>query len=219
MQHPTAIRLAAYADGELKGSEVQELERHLHRCPQCQAELAELRALSARLQSFALPEGLGQDLWEQVERRLPERRAVMERAPNGLLRWLPPIGLIASNAVLQAVMIVALGLWALSSLGLFDWQTLTRTWLPAGVQLPSLPPEEAISYLLSWLVGAPLGPGFNYLVQMWGVDIFDLFSWLIPSALALLAFTALALLYLSWLLAYWKLETRNWKLVSRLSAD
>ena len=64
-----------------------------------------------------------------------------------------------------------------------------------------------------------MGPGFNYLVQMWGVDIFDLFSWLIPSALALLAFTALALLYLSWLLAYWKLETRNWKLVSRLSAD
>jgi len=221
-QHPTAIRLAAYADGELNRSEANQVKLHVHRCPRCRAELAEMQALSARLQEFALPEGLGQappqagqDLWERVEQRLPDlpgrqpgRRAVPQPPPGGFLRWLPPIGLVASNAMLQAVLIVALCLWALSNLGLFDWPSLPLNWLPAGVQLPSLPIEEAISHLLSWLVAAPLGPGFDSLARTWGMDLSGVFSWLLPSALVFLTFICLALLYLSWLLAYWRQEAR-----------
>ena len=209
MQHPTEMRLAAYADGELKKGEARELERHMQRCPQCRAELAELRALTARLQEFALPEGLGQDLWERVEQRLPPRRAVTQPASGGFLHWLPPVGLVASNAVLQAVPIVALGLWALNGLGLLDWRTLAAAWLPAGAQLPSLPLDEAIAHALSWLVAAPLGPGFSALTQAWGVDASQVFSWLVPSALAVVVSVGLALLYLSWLLAYFRLEARH----------
>jgi len=208
-QHPTAIRLAAYADGELNRSEANQVKLHIRRCPRCRAELAEMQALSARLQEFALPEGLGKDLWERVEQRLPERRAVPQPLPGGFLRWLPPIGLVASNAMLQAVLIVALCLWALSNLGLFDWPSLPLNWLPAGVQLPSLPIEEAISHLLSWLVAAPLGPGFDSLARTWGMDLSGVFSWLLPSALVFLTFICLALLYLSWLLAYWRQEARS----------
>ena len=212
-QHPTAIRLAAYADGELNRSEANQVKLHVHRCPRCRAEMAEMQALWARLQEFALPEGLGQDLWERVEQRLPERRAVPQPATGGFLRWLPPIGLVASNAMLQAVLIVTLCLWALSNLGLFDWPSLPLNWLPAvgatgRSPLPSLPIEEAISHLLSWLVAAPLGPGFDSLARTWGMDLSGVFSWLLPSALAFLAFICLALLYLSWLLAYWRQETR-----------
>ncbi|MDH7486942.1 MAG: zf-HC2 domain-containing protein [Anaerolineae bacterium] len=206
-QHPTEIRLAAYADGELKRGERREIERHLERCAQCQAELAGLRALSVRLREFALPEGVGRDLWQRVQQRLPERRTEMQPAPGGFLRWLLPVGLVASNVVLQAALIVALGLWALDSLGILDWRTLATAWLPAGVQLPHLSPDEAIAHLLSWLVAAPLGPGFSALTQVWGVDVSPLFSWLMPGALAVIASVGLALLYLSWLLAYWRSQT------------
>jgi hypothetical protein len=214
-QHPTAIRLAAYAEGELNRSEANQVKLHVHLCPLCRAELAEMQALSARLQEFALPDGLGQDLWERVEQRLPERRAAPQPPPGGFLRWLPPIGLVASNAMLQAVLIVALCLWALSNLGLFDWPSLPLNWLPVGVQLPNLPIEEAISHLLSWLVAAPLGPGFDSLARTWGMDLSGVFSWLLPSALVFLTFICLALLYLSWLLAYWRQETRSRQYATR----
>lgn len=215
VQHPTEIRLAAYADGELKRGEQREIEQHLGRCPQCQAELAELRALSARLPEFALPEGVGRDLWPRVEHRLPERRTVMQPAPGGFLRWLAPVGLVASNAVLQAVPIVALGLWALNGLGVLDWRTLLAAWLPAGVQLPSLSLDQAIAHALSWLVAAPLGPGFSALTQVWGVDISPLFSWLMPSALAVVVSVGLAVLYLSWLLVYLRIEARSTRYATR----
>ena len=219
-QHPTAIRLAAYAEGELNRGEANQVKLHVHRCPRCRAELAEIQALSARLQEFALPEGLGQDLWERVEQRLPERRAAPQPSPGGFLRWLPPIGLVASNAMLQAVLIVALGLWALSNLGLFDWPSLMLNWLPTVVAtgrspLPSLSIEEAISHLLSWLVAAPLGPGFDSLARTWGMDLSGVFSWLLPSALVFLTFICLALLYLSWLLAYWRQEARSRQYATR----
>ena len=214
-QHPTTIRLAAYADGELNRSEANQVKLHAHRCPRCRAELAEMQSLSARLQEFALPEGLGQDLWERVGQRLPERRAVPQPSPSSFLRWLPPIGLITSSAMLQAVLIVALCLWALSNLGLFDWPSLPLNWLPAGAQLPSLPIEEAISHLLSWLVAVPLGPGFDTLAWTWGLDLSEVFSWLLPSALVFLTFICLALLYLSWLLAYWRQETRSRRYATR----
>jgi len=219
-QHPTAIRLAAYAEGELNHGEANQVKLHVHRCPRCRAELAEIQALSARLQEFALPEGLGQDLWERVEQRLPERRAVPQPSAGGFLRWLPPIGLVASNAMLQAVLIVALGLWALSNLGLFDWPSLMLNWLPTVVAtgrspLPSLSIEEAISHLLSWLVAAPLGPGFDSLARTLGTDLSGVFSWLLPSALVFLAFIFLALLYLSWLLAYWRQEARSRQYATR----
>ena len=205
MQHPTAIRLAAYADGELEGSEARKLELHLRRCPQCQAELAELRALSTRLQEFALPDSLGVDLWERVEQRLPELQRASQPASNGLWRWVATAGLVAANAVLQAALIVALGLWVLSSLGLLDWQALAPAWLRPATQFPTLSLEEVSSYLLSWLAGVPVGLGLEALMQRWDVEvIFDLISWLLPSALALLPFVGLVLVYVLWLLAHFR---------------
>jgi hypothetical protein len=215
VHHPTAIRLAAYSDGELGKGAAREVEHHLKNCAQCQAELATLHTLSVRLQEFRLPNGMGEDTWEHVLPLLPERQTAAQPSSGGFLRWLPPIGLIASNAMLQAVVIVALGLWTLSSLGLFDWRELALPMLPAAGQLPGLSPEDAIGYLLSWLVAAPLGPGFSTLTRAWGADMGEALSWLVPSGLTMVGFASLALLYLGWLLAYWNVRSRGSKLVSR----
>ena len=215
VHHPTAIRLAAHFDGELGKGAAREVEHHVKNCAQCQAEFAALHTLSLRLQEFRLPNGLGEDSWESVLPLLPERQTAAQPSSGGFLRWLPPIGLIASNAMLQAVLIVALALWALSSLGLFDWQGLALPVLPATGQLPGPSPEEAIGYLLSWLVAAPLGPAFSTLTRAWGADMGEALSWLVPSGLTIVGFASLALLYLGWLLAYWNVWTRGSKLVSR----
>ena len=209
MQHPTVTTLAAYVDGELQRSAATQIKQHLLRCPRCRAEQAELLALTGKLQEFALPEGLAEDLWERVRQQLPERRADPQPSSARFLRWLPPIGLAASSLALQAVLIVALGLWALTGLGWFDAQMLVTGWVPSTVKLPSVPLGDAASYILSWLLAAPLGPGLITLTQATGVDFTQLLSWLAPSALVLVAFGTLAVLYLGWLLVYWNRSARR----------
>ncbi len=65
--------LAAYYDGELHGSRLQQVEEHLSSCPACQAELEALDKLSILLQEAPVPEGWlsAQRFQAQVMRRLP----------------------------------------------------------------------------------------------------------------------------------------------------
>ena len=49
-----SIQVSAYHDGELNGAERSAFEQHLAACPPCQAELAQLRRLSAFLTSAPL---------------------------------------------------------------------------------------------------------------------------------------------------------------------
>ena len=49
-------KVSAYHDGEMPASSRQEMERHLEQCPRCQAELEELRELSASLGALPIPQ-------------------------------------------------------------------------------------------------------------------------------------------------------------------
>jgi RNA polymerase sigma-70 factor (ECF subfamily) len=49
-------KVSAYHDGEMPAALRQEMERHLEQCPRCQAELEELRELSASLGTLPIPQ-------------------------------------------------------------------------------------------------------------------------------------------------------------------
>ena len=209
VQHPTAIRLEAFADDELRKGESREVHRHLQGCDHCRAELEALRTLSVRLADFALPGDLGQGLWQRVQPQLPDQLPEPQPSAGGFLRWLPPLGLVAFNTVLQATLMVATFIWALSRAGLFDIRTLGSGWLPATAGLSSWPLLETIGSVLRWFLIPPLWPGLDALTRASGVDLTGLLSWLLPSGLVLALSLGMTLLYLGWLVACWSVRTRS----------
>ena len=85
-------RLSEYLDGELQPVEAQELERHLQDCEVCGQSLAELRLVVTRLASDShLPADQPTEReWQAIRRSIPSPRR----------RWMIPVGLAASLAVL-----------------------------------------------------------------------------------------------------------------------
>lgn len=96
-------RLDDYVDGGLGEREFQEVELHLHDCPECRRHERALRSLLA--QAEALPEQLTphRDLWPGIADRLG-RRSLLARLPSlgrrPALRW---GSLAAAAAVALAV--------------------------------------------------------------------------------------------------------------------
>jgi len=214
-QHPTPMRLATFSDDELGRGESREIEHHLQDCAHCRAELEALRTLSVRLADFALPDDLGQDLWEQVQPQLPDQLPEARPLAGGFLRWLPPLGLVAFNTVLQATLIVATFIWSLSRAGLLDLRTMGSGWLPATAGLSGGPLLETIGSVLRWFLIPPLWPGLDALTRASGVDLSGLLSWLLPSGLVLALSVGLTLLYLGWLVACWNVRSRPIRQVAR----
>lgn len=83
MNHRRAARLlSAYLDTELFPEEMAEVRNHLAGCPDCRAEMEELRATRRLLSSLEppdLPREFAADLSLRLERRAP-----------GLWGWRPP---------------------------------------------------------------------------------------------------------------------------------
>ena len=72
--------LNAYLDGELNGSQLQQVEAHLAECEACQAELESLERLSSLLHEVPAPEFTSPERFAaQVNLRLPHRRTVNSR--------------------------------------------------------------------------------------------------------------------------------------------
>lgn len=76
MNHLNEEELIAYRDGEKRGR--AERMAHLEECPECRKELAKLEAVFAALDAMPVPDP-GADyerrVWQQLEPRLPEKRA------------------------------------------------------------------------------------------------------------------------------------------------
>jgi hypothetical protein len=102
---PTPERLAAYADGELHGSERAAVEAYLEVCPQAAAEVEALRKLACQCRRTAAPEP-SPDAWETVlnhlHEKLPPRPLPFPR-PARRRPYIPAVG--AAAAVLAAVML------------------------------------------------------------------------------------------------------------------
>jgi hypothetical protein len=145
-EHPHAISnewLALYYDGELDAKRREQVEAHLPTCTVCQRELAALKALSGALAgdqmaADALMSQSARSVWRELEPRLPERAVVA----SPLLQWLPGVGLLMANVMVQFIAVVGVAVmlvggqisWIAQPVAwvnnaLFDWLLGWLTWL------------------------------------------------------------------------------------------
>ncbi len=178
---PTAW-LSAYHDGELDEPGRSQLEAHLAGCPTCQHDLEALEALSQALTvdmlaDQALPSEAA--LWERVKAQLPDQTPTT----TSLLSWLPGIGLLLMNGLVQFVLIIAVEIPLVAS---------QVTWLLPIIDhldyLGRLAGEQVIG-LASWLL--PAEWSWVGLILFLG----QLSLWL-------------AALYLAWLTFSWRYKWR-----------
>jgi anti-sigma factor RsiW len=101
--------LAAYADGELRGSRLQQVKEHLAECEFCQAELESLDNLSLLLQEIPAPEFTPAERFAaQVSLRLPRSRsATYGRKALEIGWWMIPVGLLAIWFFVSVVFLVS----------------------------------------------------------------------------------------------------------------
>ncbi len=130
-EHPHAIPndwLVLYYDGELDAQRRAQVQAHLKVCIRCQQELDALNRLSSllsadRLGADALTNGSVRAAWRELQPRLPERAA----AAPFLLRWLPGIGLLIANVLVEFIALASLVMvLAASQLG---WLAQSVDWL------------------------------------------------------------------------------------------
>jgi anti-sigma factor RsiW len=111
MQHPDALRVQAYFDGEVDAISAAEIEQHLDQCPQCRSALEQLTLMQSELRKnltdFRAPAALRAKLRRALDRETdgtPARSRVtaLRRWPAGSF-WLGSLsgaGLAAAAAVL-----------------------------------------------------------------------------------------------------------------------
>lgn len=178
-EYPHAIPnewLALYYDGELDAMRRDQVEAHLAVCVACQEELAALKGLSDllaadRLGSDVLASQSIRSAWNEVESQLPDRTAA---APS-LLRWLPGLGLLIANVLVQFIaMVSVVVMLAAGQLG----------WIAQLVDGLDRALSDWLLGWIAWLLPIPLSG--------WGLSLFlvILSAWL-------------AVLYLAWLGYIW----------------
>ena len=125
--------LNAYLDGELKGSQLQQVEAHLVACYACRDELEALARLSSLLHEVPAPEFTPPERFAaQVNLRLPHQRASASK--NKALEigwWMIPVGLLGSwifigtSSMVSEILSVANNLGLL--VGVSDWLVFGST--------------------------------------------------------------------------------------------
>jgi anti-sigma factor RsiW len=97
-----------YFDGELDAVRSAEFERHLERCPQCQAALEGIDALRMQLQQSDLYEHASPELREKVRNQIAQETSNAPFNPGfSWKRWflLPTFGTLATAAALITIML------------------------------------------------------------------------------------------------------------------
>jgi hypothetical protein len=185
--------LGAYHDSELRGARLRQVEQHLAECAACQAELDELRNLSALLQDTP-PHGdfLPAERFIAILTLNMPRQSTPHQ-PREVLKigwWLVPVGL--------------LGIW------LFINITLS---LSSVVKLAA--DSSLLGSNLTWLQGEPLQMRwFATTMNLFGNQLGapgretlsvlnDANMYIIQLAERLIPQAFLAVLYLGWLLSWW----------------
>jgi predicted anti-sigma-YlaC factor YlaD len=176
--------LNAYHDGELRPRRRALVEAHLEECPQCQAELGKIQALSAMLAEDPLPETRTspEHFAAQVALRLPRRETRRQNGSN--FRWLwyaVPISMLLAIGFLRIITVVSeILVWG-ERLGI---NPNTTTWLTPGSTVSA----QTSSGLLAQ---------FSGLVLQW-VNPFQS-----PLGLTLLLPLVFAICYMVWMLLWW----------------
>jgi anti-sigma factor RsiW len=189
--------LGAYHDGELEGTRLQPVERHLADCRDCRAELEEIRRLSILLQdtdpeeAFLPADRFVANLSLNLPRRSQELRS---RSRWELAWWLVPIGLLLVWAFIDITTTLSSAASFLANLGLLG---------PEGGWLQDAPVRMTWFTTAVRLFGDQLGGlGVGALAFLDRADLFTvrLLERLLPQLL-------LAAAYLGWLVAWWQRNT------------
>jgi anti-sigma factor RsiW len=185
--------LGAYHDGELGRARLRQLEQHLAGCAACQAELAEIRKLSATLHEPPLGDEFlpAESFATQLALRMPRQTAPSQPLSAGKIGWwLAPFALLGAWLFLD----IALALTSAAAL-------VVETGLLNG-SLAWMQPE---TFQMGWFVtvmdwfGSNLSaPGQQALAALHSASL-----WLSQAAGRLLLEAILGLAYLGWLAGWW----------------
>ncbi len=188
--------LSAYLDGELSESRRLKVQAHLEECAVCRAELEGLRRVSQMLQSAPAPEFTPADTFSaRLALQLPRNQPVEQPVRRStLLWWLAPAVLLAAWIFIQIVFGISGAVGLLDAANLFPDASL-----PAADGAPHSLWYTALVNLLGGLVnGMPRS----------ALELLDQVSVLTATALSSLFWQALiALLYLAWLVVWWRGRT------------
>jgi anti-sigma factor RsiW len=184
--------LGAYHDGELHGARLHQVEQHLVECATCQAELDEIRSLSALLHETKEGDFLSAERFAaNLSLNMP-RRPVQDR-PRSMLNigwWLAPVSL--------------LGVWLFVNITISMGSLLSFA-VNAGLIGHDAAWLKGNALQMNWysaatnLFGSQLGaPGHAALTMMNDAQLFlaQLVGSLLPQIV-------LAVLYLGWLFSWW----------------
>jgi hypothetical protein len=191
--------LSAYLDGELPDAQLRHVEKHLAECDECQAELEQIRNLSALLH-----ESVPTDEFLSTERFVANLTLNLPRQPTQsqprkaleIAWWLIPVG--------------ALGVWlffqitfSLSSLVL----TISETGLLGnGISwLQGNPPQARWFSMVMDLFGGQIGLTGRFILS--GLNDFNLFIQDLADHFIWQAF--FATLYLGWLASWWLRQSKQ----------
>jgi hypothetical protein len=201
--------LSAYHDGELPAAQRAQVEAHLRTCAACWEQLAQLQTLSALLGTYSVEVGATEEFWKRLEPRLPVRKQTASPAPvrprpQPRQPWLflPPMGLLFSKAMVQAVMLISLALWGVYSLGLLP------TWadhaLNVTASLPDFLTKSITLTLASQVVPSMLPALMDYTIGQAPSALSALAGFFAPALLYAIVGGVIAFLYLTWTALWWR---------------
>jgi predicted anti-sigma-YlaC factor YlaD len=186
--------LNAYLDGELRDSQIQQMESHLVECETCRAELESLARLSSLLHEVPVPEFTPSERFAaQVNLRLPRQRpSVPKNRIAEIGWWLVPVGLLASWIFIGTSFIVGDILSTANNLGILgnasNWLALdpaSQTYWSAALGQFGVLSENSLGWVLS-------------------TETFTR-----SSLLQIILHVSISLLYLSWLAVWWARRQRQ----------
>lgn len=182
--------LNAYMDGELRGTRLLEMKRHLASCESCQNELKDLHLVSDLLQAAPDPEFMTTERFvSNLNLRLPRRSLRdLPPKPGSLAWWLVPAGLLGAWFFVQTVFILTNMITAAQTTGLLGQ---TVTWLGGGQQTLWFSAMTSFS-------GAQAGELPSTLSLLNGLDIFG-----VNLLMGFLWQALIVLLYWGWLFVWW----------------
>jgi anti-sigma factor RsiW len=185
--------LGAYLDGELNTEKRRMVKAHLETCRACRAELEELASLSHLLQTTAKDNSLARDarFAAQVALKLPRRQEQpLSATVTRIAWWLVPAGILGAWVFLQAVLVVSS---LAQAAGLAGSQSGSLAWLSG------LNGQNAITSAVLSLLDGRLGQTASSLLYYLGNGTDLGWNLVVPVVFQ----AALALLFASWLAAWW----------------
>jgi len=201
--------LSAYHDEELSAAQRAQVEAHLRTCAACREQLAQVQALSTLLTAYSIEVGSTKEFWKRLAPRLPARKRITSPAPARMRQqprqpwvFLPPLGLLLSRAMVQAVMFVSLAFYGVYSLGLLPaWMDRA---LNAIVSLPDSLTRSITLTLLPHVLPSPLPSLVDYTIGRTPSALSALAGFVAPSLVYAVVAGVIAFLYLAWTILWWR---------------